>query len=119
MRAGAIGLLILLGAPGASAADRLTDAQATGRRLFTQSCLVCHTKPLLTAGLYGPPLSMASQGGDAAAMRAVIANGTPNMPGFKYQFTAVQIGDIVQYLKTVPAPAAAPAAPRKTGGPVD
>jgi mono/diheme cytochrome c family protein len=119
MRAGAIGLLILLGAQGASA-QALTDAQATGRRLYTQSCLVCHAKPLLTAAPFGPSLSMASQGGDAAAMRAIIANGTPNMPGFKYQFTAAQIGDIVQYLKTVPAPAAAaPAKPRKASGAED
>jgi mono/diheme cytochrome c family protein len=78
-------------------------AQLEGRRLYTQSCLVCHAKPQLTAALYGPVLSKESLGGQADVMREVIANGTPRMPGFKYQFTPSQIDSIVQYLKTVPA----------------
>jgi mono/diheme cytochrome c family protein len=44
-------------------------------------------------------------------MRDVIANGTPRMPGFKFQFEPPQIAAIVAYLKTVPAPTPAPPAP--------
>jgi len=90
----------------AKAEAHLTPQQALGRELFTQSCMVCHTKPAITAGLYGPPLSRESAGGNADVMRDVVTNGTPRMPGFKYQFSAAQIGAIVQFLKTLPPPTA-------------
>lgn len=95
-----------LAAPAQITKVSLTQQQALGRQLFTQSCMVCHTKPVITAGMYGPPLSRDSAGGNADVMRDVITNGTPRMPGFKYQFSAAQIGAIVQYLKTLPPPAA-------------
>ena len=63
---------------------------------------MCHAKPQLTAALYGPALSKESLGGQVDVMREVISNGTPRMPGFKYQFTPAQIDQIVQYLKTKP-----------------
>lgn len=84
--------------------DTLTDTEKLGQRLFYQSCGVCHTKPQITAPQYGPVLSMASAGGSADAMRAIIANGTARMPGFKTQFTPDQIDAIVAYLQKVPAP---------------
>jgi len=84
----------------------LTDQQQLGRRLYTQSCLVCHTRPQITAGLYGPPLSRESAGGQAETMRAFISEGTPRMPAFKHHFAPVEIDAIVDYLKTVPKPAA-------------
>jgi mono/diheme cytochrome c family protein len=42
-------------------------------------------------------------------MKEYISNGTPRMPGFRYNFEPEQISAIVAYLKTVPpaAPAAA------------
>ena len=83
------------------------DKPLVGMRLFNQHCRVCHTKPLLTAGQYGPVLSKNSLGGDAAALHDFIANGTPRMPGFKYDFMPAQIDAIVAYLKTLPAPASA------------
>jgi mono/diheme cytochrome c family protein len=87
----------------------LTNQQLTGMRLFNQSCRVCHTKPQMTSPLYGPQLSQSSAGGSAEAMREVISNGTPRMPGFKYHFDPAQIEAIVAYLKTLPsAPVAAP-----------
>ena len=48
-------------------------------------------------------------GGDEELMREYISNGTPRMPGFRFNFEPEQIGAIVAYLKTVPpaAPAAA------------
>ncbi len=81
----------------------LNETQRLGLRLFTQSCAVCHTKPQLTSGLFGPALSQESAGGRDDVMRDVISNGTPRMPGFKYQFEPTQIAAIVAYLKTVPA----------------
>jgi hypothetical protein len=48
-------------------------------------------------------------------MREVIANGTPRMPGFKYQFEPSLIEAIVAYLKIVPPPPPPPAAPAPAG----
>jgi len=83
----------------------LDDRQLLGMRLFNQSCRVCHTKPQLTSPLYGPSLSRQSLGGQEDAMREVISNGTPRMPGFKHHFEPEQIAAIAAYLKTVAAPA--------------
>ncbi len=83
----------------------LNDKQLLGMRLFNQSCRVCHTKPQLTSPLYGPALSRQSLGGQEDAMREVISNGTPRMPGFKHHFEPAQIAAIAAYLKTIPAPA--------------
>jgi len=89
----------------------LTDAQQLGKRLYNQSCVVCHEKPQITSGQYAPVLSRESAGGREDVMRQVIADGTPRMPGFKYQFEPTLIDAIVAYLKTVPAPAPASPAP--------
>jgi mono/diheme cytochrome c family protein len=86
----------------------LDDAQQLGMRLYNQSCVVCHAKPQITSGQYGPALSKDSAGGRGDVMRDVIANGTPRMPGFKYQFQPSEIAAIVAYLKTVPTPPPAP-----------
>jgi mono/diheme cytochrome c family protein len=91
--------------------DQSLDAtQALGRRLFVQSCGVCHTGVQQKAALYGPALSKDSLGGQADVMREVISNGTPRMPGFKHHFERGEIDAIVAYLRTVPAPQAAAAA---------
>jgi mono/diheme cytochrome c family protein len=97
-------LILLAGAwPGALAAeDHLNDQQKLGRRLFEQSCGVCHTRPTLVAGMYGPELSRESVGGNEEVMRQFISNGTPRMPGFKYTYSPEQIAAIAAYLKTVP-----------------
>ena len=93
-------------AQGVGNAPGPADQETLGMRLFNQHCRVCHTKPLLTSGQYGPVLSRNSLGGDALALHDFIANGTPRMPGFKYDFVPAQIDAIVAYLKTVPAPTA-------------
>jgi len=93
-------------------ADSPGDAEVLGRQLFVQSCGVCHTKPQITARLFGPALSKESLGGQESLLREFISNGTARMPGFKYQFRPAQITAIVAYLKTVPAaspPSPAPA----------
>ena len=98
-------------AQGAAAPAPLDDTQKLGQRLFYQSCVVCHVKPQITSGQYGPVLSKETLGGQEEALRAFISNGTSRMPGFKFQFEPRQINAIVAYLKTMPAPAQpAPAA---------
>ncbi len=79
------------------------DAQRLGRALFNQSCRVCHLPPALNAPLYGPALSQDTQRGRDDLLAEIIREGSPRMPGFKYQFAADQIGAIVAYLRTVPA----------------
>jgi mono/diheme cytochrome c family protein len=112
MKSAAAASLLLLAWPLVAAAQSSTPApsekELAGMRLFNQSCRVCHTKPLLTAGQYGPVLSQESLGGDEAALDDFIANGTPRMPGFKTTYSGAQIDAIVAYLKTVPPQGAAP-----------
>jgi mono/diheme cytochrome c family protein len=99
-----IALMLLAGLPqGAFAADdHLSERQKLGRRLFEQSCGVCHTRPTLVSGMFGPELSKESAGGNEGAMREFITNGTPRMPGFKYTYSSEQIAAIAAYLKTMP-----------------
>jgi len=99
------------------AGPALDDTQVLGRRLFVQSCGVCHTSVQRGAPRYGPVLSRDSLGGQADVMREVIMNGTPRMPGFKHHFESREIDAVVAYLKAVPAPpeparTPAPAQPR-------
>ena len=94
----------------ALAQDAKLDAtQDQGRKLFNQSCGVCHTKPSITAPLYGPVLSKDTLGGDSGAVVDFISLGTEKMPGFRHMFDKPQLQAIAAYLKTVPAPAPAPA----------
>jgi mono/diheme cytochrome c family protein len=85
----------------AAAQDLLSAQQALGRRLYEQSCSVCHTRPTLVSGMYGPELSKNSAGGSEEAMRAVITNGGTRMPAFKYTYDATQIAAIASYLMTL------------------
>lgn len=102
-------------AAAAQPAGARSAQELLGMRLFNQSCRVCHTKPQLTSPQYAPVLSMSTLGGRADAMHEVIGNGTPRMPGFKYDFKPAEIDAIVTYIKTIPAPATAAPAPGKPG----
>ena len=97
-------LILLAGTSQAAmvAEEHLTDQQALGRRLYEQSCGICHTRPTLVAGLYGPELSKVSAGGREEVVRETITNGTPRMPAFKYTYDANQIAAIAAYLMTLP-----------------
>jgi len=99
-----IALILLAGVPQGLFAveDHLNEQQRLGRRLFEQSCGVCHTRPTLVAGMYGPELSSMNLGGREDIMREFIANGTARMPGFKYTYNADQIAAIAAYIKTLP-----------------
>ncbi|HEY7299437.1 MAG TPA: cytochrome c [Xanthobacteraceae bacterium] len=94
-------LLVGLSHEAAAAEDHLDAQQALGRRLYEQSCAVCHTRPTLVSGMYGPELSKNSAGGSEAAMREVITNGGPRMPAFKYTYDGTQIAAIASYLMTL------------------
>jgi mono/diheme cytochrome c family protein len=106
--AGTVFCLVTLSLAASAEPSALNEQQRLGQTLFTQSCGVCHLKPQITANTYGPPLSKDSAGGSEDVMRETITNGTPRMPGFKLLFEPAQINAIVAYLKTVPAPQAAP-----------
>ena len=113
----AIAAVVVFAAAHASAQQpELNDTQKLGQSLFVQSCGVCHLKPQLSSPQFGPVLSRDSASGNENAMRQVIANGTPRMPGFKYMFSETQIAAIASYLKTVPPQAAAPAPATKREG---
>jgi mono/diheme cytochrome c family protein len=98
-------------ARGASPDAAFNDTQREGLRLFSQSCGVCHTLIQQRTKQYGPVLSRETLGGDEEAMRDFIGQGTPRMPGFRFNFEPDQINAIVQYIKTIP-PQAAPAGAR-------
>jgi mono/diheme cytochrome c family protein len=109
--------LLLLAAVSHNAAAQpagpaLNEQQEQGRRLVIQHCSICHVRANIAGNeMIGPALSRDSGGGSDDVVRGVISDGTPNMPGFKYQFEPPQIDAIVAYLKTVPpqpAPAATP-----------
>ncbi len=106
---------VLVCAAAAAAQDAGADQVKLGERLVGQSCVVCHFAPQLASGSYAPALSKDTLGGNAQVMHALIAEGSPRMPGFKYQFKPQEIDAIVAYIKTIP-PAAAPPPPRKTPG---
>ena len=109
MKVSAWTLLIMLAAsstPALGAADhggpRLSPQQQFGRRLFEQSCGVCHTRPTLVAGMFGPELSKDNAGGNEEYLRTVISEGTARMPAFKYMYSPEQIAAVAAYLKTLP-----------------
>ena len=89
--------------PVAAAAEhhQLNGQQQLGRRLFEQSCGVCHTRPTLISGMYGPELSKLNLAGQDELLRMFISNGTARMPGFKYTYNPEQIAAIAAYVKTL------------------
>jgi mono/diheme cytochrome c family protein len=85
-----------------AAEQDLSPQLQLGRRLFDQSCGVCHTRPTLTSGMFGPELSRLNLGGQDDLLRKFISEGTPRMPGFKYTYSPEQIAAIAAYVKTLP-----------------
>ena len=117
-RGASVVLLLLLASASGFAqqtGDGLNDQQRLGRRIFAQSCGVCHLRPSLNVRTYGPLLSKAATGGDEGRMRNIILEGTTRMPAFKYYLQSDQVDAIIAYVRTIPAPAAAAeAAPAAT-----
>ncbi len=100
---GMAGALVLAAAASSVLAAEavLNETQTLGRRLVEQHCGVCHTRPTLIAGMYGPELSRETAGGNEEIVRGIVADGTPRMPGFKYMFNADQIAAIAAYVKVL------------------
>jgi mono/diheme cytochrome c family protein len=99
-----IGLFLLGSLPQivvAAEQHQLNAQQQLGRRLFEQSCGVCHTRPTLISGMYGPELSKLNLAGREELLRMFISNGTARMPGFKYTYSPDQITAIAAYVKTL------------------
>jgi mono/diheme cytochrome c family protein len=112
---GVLLLVLAIGTPHAfaqQAPDALNDQQRLGRQVLGQSCGVCHLPPARSARTYGPVLSKASGGGDDALVRKVILEGTPRMPAFKHFLQPSEVDAIIAFIRTVPTPAPAAAAPR-------
>jgi mono/diheme cytochrome c family protein len=109
MRIAVAALVLVVGSIDAYAQqgnDSLNDQQRLGRRVFAQSCGVCHLVPSLGARTYGPPLNKNAGNGDDSIMREYIENGTPRMPAFKHYLKTSEIDAIIAYVRTVPAAAA-------------
>ena len=96
-------------------ASALDETQALGRRVFAQSCGICHLQPSLGVKTYGPVLNKAAAAGNDDVMRAFIVNGTDRMPAFKYYLEPAEIDAIIAYLRTVPVSAAPAPDARKQG----
>jgi len=84
----------------------LNETQLLGRRVFAQSCGICHLQPSLGVKTYGPLLNKGTTAGNDEVMRALIANGSERMPAFKYYLKPAEIDAIIAYVRTVPVPAA-------------
>src|SRR6266540_1748844 len=98
-----VAALLIAGMPqlAAAAEVELNDQQKLGWRLYETSCGICHTRPTLIAGMFGPEINKESASGQEEVMREIITNGTPRMPGFKYTYSPDQIAAIAAYLKTL------------------
>ena len=80
----------------------LSDVELKGRGMFQQRCALCHLpRSYDDDSTYGPKLSTATVTGKEAAVRELIRQGTPNMPGFQYGLKPDEIDSIIEYLKTV------------------
>ncbi|MBX9773996.1 MAG: cytochrome c [Xanthobacteraceae bacterium] len=91
----------------APAGANLSAVEREGWLLTLQYCALCHTRTNLhSTTTIGPILSRETAGGRDDVLRQVIADGTPNMPGFKLMLEPAQIAAIAAYLRTVPPQAA-------------
>src|SRR4029453_10191394 len=76
-------------APVAAAAPRLADANLVeGKRIFTQTCAVCHGEDGKGGHTGGAPLDRVS---DLAAAIQTVTGGRKKMPPFPSPFSAEQI----------------------------
>jgi hypothetical protein len=112
-------LFMVAALPGAGWAQQgapsLNASQLEGQRIFVQHCGLCHNKIQVNVPApNGPVVTKAVlDNGNEAQIRTQIANGSPNMPGYKLMFEPAQIDSLVEYIRTLnPAPAPAAPAPR-------
>jgi mono/diheme cytochrome c family protein len=101
------------------AAQTLTTTQKLGQRIYEQRCGVCHSVASPGFPMYGPALYKGLVAGNEDAIRAMITEGSGQMPGFKFGLQPSEIDAIVEYLKTVPKPAKSSAPANTPTGPLD
>jgi mono/diheme cytochrome c family protein len=84
-----------------SASGQLSESELAGRRLFAQRCGLCHD-PVGQMRVSGPWLDreLLATKGEAAA-RQYIEQGSRRMPGFRHSLNAVQMDQLIAFLKTV------------------
>jgi mono/diheme cytochrome c family protein len=92
----------------------LTDSERQGAFLFKQRCNACHYSMvaavsgagtgLLSSKTLAPALSKKNVEGQEEKVRQRIAEGSANMPAFKYGLKPAQIDLIISYLKKVEDP---------------
>ena len=108
-----LGLTATASAQGPSNGFPTNDTERLGQRLFNQSCIVCHGN-IDDVVASAPALTTNTLGGDLAALKELISNGTASaggrMPAWRYRFTPDEINAIAMYIKTI-LPDAAPALP--------
>ena len=112
-------LFVFLGLATAASAEApsngfpTNDTERLGQRLFNQSCIACHGN-IDDVVATAPVLTKNTLGGDLAALKELISNGTASgggrMPAWRYRFTADEINAIALYIKTI-VPDAASALP--------
>ena len=105
-------IFMLMAMPGVALAQQGTGAlnasQLEGQRLFVQHCGLCHNKIQVNVPApNGPVVTKAVlDNGNEAQIKTQIANGSPNMPGYRLMFEPAQIDSLVEYIRTLnPAPA--------------
>jgi mono/diheme cytochrome c family protein len=80
----------------ATTAPRVADANlAEGKRIFTQTCAVCHGDDGKGGHTGGAPLDRVT---DLAATIQTVTSGRNNMPPFRAAFTQEQIRDVSAYV---------------------
>ena len=120
-----ISILVAMGSPAGSPAQQstatvsLNPTQTLGRRIFQQRCGVCHTRPTITSGIYGPALYRDIVVGNEDTIRQFIAKGSKRMPGFEFGLEPSEIDAVIAYLKTVRAPEKSSSGEGKDRGPID
>ena len=98
---GAVGIVPAF-AQSSSGSGGLSAVELKGKGMFTQRCALCHLpRNYDDDSTYGPKLNAARVTGREAALKQLIRQGTPNMPGFQYGLTSDEIDSILAYLKTV------------------
>jgi alcohol dehydrogenase (cytochrome c) len=82
--------------PGLAATSRIADANLVeGKRIFTQTCAVCHGDDGKGGHTGGAPLTRVT---DLAAAIQTVTAGRNNMPPFRAAFTPEQIRDVSAYV---------------------
>ena len=89
--------------PFAGLAANLSEAGTRGKGVFLQRCSICHLPQLPgRTPPMGPVLSAVLRDAKPereAAIRTLILEGSPQMPGFRYTLAAQDVDGLIVFLK--------------------